>query len=90
MSTRSFFLISAVFTASVFVASSEPVSAATPEEAAYNSTCLSCHASVSRIAKKVQGADEAAKRAYLDTFLAKHHAPDKEVREKIIQYLVTR
>lgn len=74
----------------IIAAALQSASAATPEEAAYNATCLSCHSSVSRVVKKVQGGDEVAKRAYLDTFLASHHAEDKALRDQIIQYLVTR
>lgn len=57
-------------------------------EAAYATTCARCHASVARIVRRIDGATEDEKRAWLDAFLPTHHASDEAVRADLIAYML--
>lgn len=54
----------------------------------YESACAECHATPSRIMRRVRGDDAEARAAALETFLADHYAPDAQTRADIIAYLV--
>lgn len=56
--------------------------------AAWTSACARCHRDVAALMDGVQAVDDAALRAYLDTFLARHRAPDPAVRAALIDWLV--
>jgi mono/diheme cytochrome c family protein len=58
-------------------------------EAAYVENCASCHADPVRIMRRVTGADDAAKAAGLDDFLAGHYAEDPQDRADIVAYLLS-
>lgn len=54
-------------------------------EAAYASTCASCHANAARLAARSasQSPEE------LDAFLARHHAEDAQDRADIVAYILS-
>lgn len=55
-------------------------------EALVQSRCSVCHSSAS-LRRFVERCAERRGAAYLDQFLARHHAPEPAVREAIIAYL---
>ena len=54
-------------------------------KAAYDELCLSCHKQPQRLAARMVRTDEA--RGKLDSFLAKHYAPDAGKRKAVVDYL---
>jgi mono/diheme cytochrome c family protein len=68
---------------------SNPAFAAGDGKAEYEKTCIACHASASRLVKKVSGSDSSKKQEFLETFLATHHAPDANIRQAVITYLLS-
>jgi cytochrome c len=57
-------------------------------ERAYASACARCHASVSRIARRIEGGTESERAAWLGAFLTEHHAPDAAMRSDLIAFLL--
>ena len=57
-------------------------------QSAWNTSCARCHRDSAALVNGVQAVDEAALRAYLETFLARHRAPDPAVRAALIDWLV--
>jgi mono/diheme cytochrome c family protein len=60
--------------------------AATQE--AYEKHCAKCHASASRLARKLEGATAEEKASKLSQFLETHQKLDPEVRSQLVEYLV--
>lgn len=58
-------------------------------KAEYEKTCIACHASATRLVKKITGADNLKKQEFLEKFLVTHHAPDADIRQAIISYLLS-
>jgi mono/diheme cytochrome c family protein len=56
-------------------------------EAAFADHCTACHASVSRLVRRIPKTDQAE--ASLDAFLAGHHAPGPATRADIVAYLLS-
>jgi len=56
-------------------------------EVAYERNCGACHAVAKLPAARATDLTDPQKRIALDQFLARHHAPDVEVRSQIIDYL---
>lgn len=68
-----------------------PVSAegdATAGEAAYAKACARCHKTASRITPFIEGKTTEEKAAWLDAFLAGHHATDAKIRADLVAYLL--
>jgi cytochrome c5 len=57
-------------------------------EAAFASACSKCHKSTERLAPRIKGNTLDEKQAWLEKFLAGHHAPDAEVRAELIAFLL--
>ncbi|PQO22773.1 hypothetical protein C2I36_11300 [Rhodobacteraceae bacterium WD3A24] len=57
-------------------------------ETLYEESCAECHSSPSRIMRRVEGEDDAARAQALEGFLADHHAPEAQDRRDIIAYLL--
>lgn len=51
--------------------------------------CAKCHARATSVARSLKGSSADEKSALLDKLLPAHHAPDAEVRKKIVAYLVS-
>lgn len=66
-----------------------PAFAGEDGKAEYDKTCLACHASASRLVKKIPGTDSVKKQEFLEAYLLPHHAPDASVRQAIIAYLLS-
>lgn len=81
--------IALAFTMSVTASILSPVYASDDGKTEYDKTCLACHASATRLIKKVMGADNSKKQEFLETFLATHHATDANIRQAIITYLLS-
>lgn len=77
------------FTMSVTASVLCPAFASDDGKAEYEKTCIACHASATRLAKKVTGSDNLKKPAFLENFLVTHHAPDADIRKAIITYLLS-
>ncbi len=60
--------------------------AATQE--AYEKNCAKCHASATRLARKLEGPTKGEKAAKLSQFLETHQKLDPEVRSQLVEYLV--
>ncbi|GGG34073.1 hypothetical protein GCM10010964_22540 [Caldovatus sediminis] len=56
-------------------------------EAAYARACARCHADPRAIGGRAARLDDPARRAALDRFLARHHAPDAATRAAIVAWL---
>ncbi len=61
--------------------------AAAAQETAYQKQCAKCHASASRLARKLEGVTREEKIARLDKFLEKHQQLDATMRNEIARYL---
>ncbi|MHB0951893.1 MAG: hypothetical protein ACYC10_08190 [Allorhizobium sp.] len=61
---------------------------ATAGEAAYAKACARCHKTASRITPFIEGKTAAEKAAWLDAFLAGHHATDAKIRAYLVAYLL--
>ena len=57
-------------------------------ETAYATACARCHASVSRIERRIDGTTPEEKQAWLEAFLPAHHAPDEAARADLIAFLL--
>lgn len=62
---------------------------APPGEAAYASSCASCHGGPAAIISRLGSLDDPARIAQLDRFLARHYARTPEQRRAIIEYLAS-
>ena len=54
----------------------------------YNQRCGKCHEPSALMPRLMKLPDDNERRAYLDKFLARHHARDAKERELIVEYLV--
>ena len=54
---------------------------------AYTTFCASCHREPARLGGRAEGLDDAARRAMLERYLARHHARDAAQRAAIVGYL---
>lgn len=87
---KKFCRVTALFFALLASASNlRPAFAESDGKAAYEKTCIACHASPTRLVKKVSGSDNLKKQEFLETFLATHHAPDADSRQAVITYLLS-
>jgi plastocyanin/mono/diheme cytochrome c family protein len=59
-------------------------------EKAFATTCAGCHASIGRIARRIEGNTPEQKRGWLDAFLTNHNAPDESTRADLIAFLLTK
>ena len=55
---------------------------------AYDENCAVCHATASRILRGVPDDDPQTRAEWLDMFLTDHYAPDDEIRQDIIAWLM--
>ena len=55
---------------------------------AYDENCAVCHANASRILRGVPDDDPPTRTEWLDMFLTDHYAPDDELRQDIIAWLM--
>jgi mono/diheme cytochrome c family protein len=58
------------------------------DAALYGEHCAKCHARAATLARSLKGGTIAEKSAALDKLLSGHHAPDPEVRSRIVAYLL--
>lgn len=58
-------------------------------ETVFEANCAECHENPGRIARRVEGADDAAKTAFLEGFLPDHFAEDAAERADVIAYLLS-
>ena len=56
---------------------------------AYVRLCVECHATPSRIVRRVPGEDAAARTVWLEDFLPEHYAPDAQDRLDLIEYMLS-
>ena len=61
--------------------------AAAQDATAYQEACGDCHPAPAALARKIKGATEEEKKAYLTAFLTHHHPPDPETIGKIAGFL---
>ena len=54
----------------------------------YNQRCGKCHEPAALMPRLMKLSDDNERRAYLEKFLARHHARDAEERKLIVEYLV--
>ncbi len=55
---------------------------------AYEKHCARCHASASRLARKLEGATAEEKASKLSQFLETHQKLDAETRSRLVAYLI--
>lgn len=54
----------------------------------FNKRCATCHEAAALMPRLMKMPNDEERRAYLDKFLARHHARDGEERKLIVEYLV--
>jgi mono/diheme cytochrome c family protein len=79
-------MLSAVLAAT---GSAAQVSTSQAGEAAYASTCASCHGGPSAVVSRTGSLNDPAAQAQFDRFLARHYTRNAEQRRAIIDYLAT-
>ncbi len=57
-------------------------------EEAYEKHCARCHASASRLARKLEGATAEERASKLSQFLETHQKLDLETRSRLVAYLI--
>lgn len=74
--------------AGLFAALIWPASTALADAQTFRERCVACHARASTLARSIGGSTVAEKTAWLEAFLATHHADDPAVRASLVTYLV--
>jgi len=59
-------------------------------EKAYATACASCHASLARITRRIEGRTPEQKQVWLDGFLSNHHAPEESIRADLIAFILNK
>ncbi|MDO8396933.1 MAG: hypothetical protein Q7T45_03865 [Bradyrhizobium sp.] len=66
-----------------------PAGAVTPEEA-FTAGCGGCHASDTKILRKIPSGSETVRRAWILNFMASHPNEKDAVKAEIVEYLVAK
>jgi hypothetical protein len=66
-----------------------PAFAQTPAEA-YQRGCANCHRSENTVLRHIPKRDEAARRAWIEAFMAQHPCERDDLKELIVTYLLDR
>lgn len=81
--------ISLIAAAAMMASASLPAGAVTPEEA-FAAGCGGCHASDTKILRKIPSGSEAVRRAWILNFMAGHPNERDAVKAEIVEYLVAK
>jgi cytochrome c553 len=63
--------------------------AQTPAEA-YEKGCAACHRSESAVIRRIPRHDDAARRAWIEAFMAQHPCERDDLKPSIVEYLLER
>ncbi len=81
--------MSLIAAAVVMTSGSLPAGAVTPEEA-FTAGCGGCHASDTKVLRKIPSGPEAVRRAWILNFMAGHPNEKDSVKAEIVEYLVAK
>ena len=80
---------SLIFAAAMIALAISPARAVTPEEA-FASGCGGCHASDTKVLRKIPKGSEIVRRSWILNFMAGHPNENDAVKPEIVEYLVKR
>lgn len=76
------------FVVLIILASLHGSEAAADDAAAFKAVCAGCHPAATVLVRRIKGATEEERRAWLAALLANHHAPDEATASQVTAYLL--